>query len=72
MGICPDGRASRRRPQQPSDILRSLPLDRFELSWKAMEYTHQRDDCIRILKRLGKGFSLGYVNWHRRQEVVFG
>lgn len=60
-----DGRSS------PCDILRSLPLDCFELGWRAMEHTHQRDDCVRILKRLGKGFSLSYVNWHRRQEVVF-
>ena len=75
MEICPDGadvdelRADSR--SSPCDILRSLPLDCFELGWRAMEYTHQRDDRIRILKSLGKGFSISYVNWDRRQEVVF-
>ena len=52
------------------DVLCPFPLDCFELCCGALQYTHQGDDGIRILKRLGKGFSLGHVNWHRRQKVV--
>jgi hypothetical protein len=46
--LCADGCSS------PCDILLSLPSPCFELGWRAVEYTHERDDCIRILKRLGK------------------
>jgi hypothetical protein len=64
--LCADG-------CNPSDVLRSL-LDRFELGWGVLQYTHQGDDRIPILKRLGKSFSEtfspSYINRHGRQKVV--
>jgi hypothetical protein len=48
----------------PCDILRSLPLDCFELGWTAaMQYTTKETTASAFSK--GKNFSLSYVDWHR-------